>query len=469
MQRSSSDTRDSRVQHSVRALAHSVSPSAWHDVVEMRRADPTVAIAIRVGLATLIALVGGGLLGYSEVAGFAALGSLCCAFLRHEPYPRMAGKLACIGACVVAYTFAGAVLGALGLSIWLQIAVLSVAAGLAYLFLSAFRMTGPGPVILIFAAAGAAGFAHTGSDVRIATAAAAMGALVGWIVALLPALWNPHGPARVAVARALAATAALETEGEAAVSAARAAATRAREVIALGSRRDSHTAELLALVGAAEAVIDSGPHDTFAGRRADFVRFEAELRKTRPTIDIPREDISAVPDLERPRGFVREGALLLRDRALFIGACRVLAASALAGGFAAVVGLEHPLWATMGAMAALQGVNYRHTVARAIQRLLGNVVGALIAAAVLVLDLGYWPVVAVIVLLQTITELFVTRNYAVASIFVTAMALLLTGIGEPLGADIALSRVGDTLIGVVVGVVVAAVTIHRDDRHHLTS
>ncbi len=167
MQRSASGTRDSRVQHSVRALAHSVSPSAWRDVVEMRRADPTVAIAIRVGLATLIALVGGGVLGYSEVAGFAALGSLCCAFLRHEPYPRMAGKLACIGACVVAYTFAGAVLGALGLSIWLQIAVLSVAAGLAYLFLSAFRMTGPGPVILIFAAAGAAGFAHTGSDVRI--------------------------------------------------------------------------------------------------------------------------------------------------------------------------------------------------------------------------------------------------------------------------------------------------------------
>ena len=94
--------------------------------------------------------------------------------------------------------------------------------------------------------------------------------------------------------------------------------------------------------------------------------------------------------------------------------------------------------------------------------------GALIAAAVLVLDLGYWPLVAFIVLFQTITELYVTRNYAIASIFVTAMALLLTGIGEPLGADIALSRVADTLIGVVVGVVVAAVTIHRGDRHHLS-
>lgn len=468
MQRSLPGTNESRLQHSARALAHSVSPTVWRDVLEMRRADPTVAVAIRVGLATLIALVGGGLLGYTEVAGFAALGALCCAFLRHEPYRRMAGKLACVGACVVAYTFIGATLGALGFSIWLQIPVLSVAAGLAFLLLSAFRITGPGPVILIFAAAGAAGFADTASDVRLATAAAAVGAAVGWIVALLPAVGHPHSPARVAVARVLAATSSLETEGEAAVPAARSAVARAREVIALG-RRDSHSAELLALVDAAESVIDRGSHDTSDDHRADFLRFEAELRKVRRNIDIPRVDTATAPVLERPRSFVHEGVPLLRDRALLVGSGRVLMASAVAGCFAAAIGLQHPLWATMGAMAALQGANYRHTVARAFQRLLGNVVGALIAAAVLVLDLGYWPLVAVIVLLQTITELYVTRNYAIASVFVTAMALLLTGIGEPLGADIALSRVGDTLIGVVVGVVVAAVTIHRGDRHHLSS
>ncbi len=468
MQRLPSGSNDSRLQHSARALAHSVSPNVWRDVLEIRRADPTVAVAIRVGLATLIALVGGGLLGYTEVAGFAALGSVCCAFLRHEPYPRMAGKLLLVGACVAAYTFFGATLGALGLSIWLQIPALSVAAGLAYLVLSAFRITGPGPVILIFAAAGAAGFADTGHDVRLATVAAVSGAAVGWIVALFPAVWNPHGPARIAVARALAATSSIETEGEAAVPGARAAIDRAREVIALGGRRDSHTAELLALVDAAESVIDRGSHRSPGDHLADFLGFETELRKVRRNIDIPRVDTADDPVLERPRGFLREGVSLLRERALLVGSGRVLAASALAGSFAAAAGLQHPLWATMGAMAALQGLNYRHTVARAIQRLLGNMAGALIAAAVLVLDLGYWPLVAFIVLFQTITELYVTRNYAIASIFVTAMALLLTGIGEPLGADIALSRVADTLIGVVVGVVVAAVTIHRGDRHHLS-
>jgi len=180
-------------------------------------------------------------------------------------------------------------------------------------------------------------------------------------------------------------------------------------------------------------------------------------------------DGAGAPVVERPGGFVREGVRQLRDRTVLIGSARIVCASLLAGYCAASVGLEYPLWATMGAMAVLQSMNYRHTVQRSIQRLLGNVAGAGIAAAILVLDLGYWPLVVAIALFQTITELYVTRNYAIASVFVTAMALLLTGIGEELGPEVALGRIADTLVGVVVGVVVAAMTIHRGDRHHLAS
>ncbi len=74
----------------------------------MRRADPTIAVAVRVGVATLIALVGGGLLGHQEVAGFAALGALSSAFLRYEPFPRLATKLAAVGLGVTAFTAFGA-------------------------------------------------------------------------------------------------------------------------------------------------------------------------------------------------------------------------------------------------------------------------------------------------------------------------------------------------------------------------
>jgi hypothetical protein len=466
---STADPPYSRLRHAGGALAHSLSAVAWRRSLDVRGADAVVAPALRVGLAVLVVLVGGGLLGQQHLAGFAALGALSSAFGRHEPYRRLAGKAACAGAGVVAYVALGAAAGASGTAMWAQIALLAVAAGIAFWLLAAFRIIGPGAVILIFAAAGAAGFASTAADITAAVAAAAIGAVAGWVIVMAPALYNPHGPARIAVARALAAVSALETVGEAAVAPARAAIARAREVVALGPgrRSDAHSHELLALLDAADAVVDTGAHDTVLARRDDFARFESELRRVRRDIEIPRVGIADVSRPDRPESFLRTGVRDLRDRAIVVGTGRVVLASLLAGWIALAVGLQHPLWATMGAMAALQGANYRHTVQRAIQRLLGNVAGALLAAVLLAAALGYWPLVVVIVVLQTVAELYVTRNYALASIAVTAMALLLIGLGEPIGPDIAISRIGDTLIGVVVGVVVAALTIARGDHHHL--
>ena len=103
-----------QLRHTRGALAHPLSASAWKDALEVRRGDPTVAVALRVGLATMLALVGGGLLGYGQVAGFAALGALTSAFLRYEPYPRLAVRLPWVGLGIVGYTAFGAALGAMG-------------------------------------------------------------------------------------------------------------------------------------------------------------------------------------------------------------------------------------------------------------------------------------------------------------------------------------------------------------------
>jgi uncharacterized membrane protein YccC len=98
----------------------------------------------------------------------------------------------------------------------------------------------------------------------------------------------------------------------------------------------------------------------------------------------------------------------------------------------------------------------------------GNVGGAVVAAGLIALTLGYWQAVAVVVILQTAAELLVIKNYALTSLAVTPMALLLIGFSAPIGTEAAVARVADTLIGVVIGVVVAAVTISRSDRHHVT-
>ncbi|UYP18837.1 FUSC family protein [Rhodococcus sp. Z13] len=459
-----------RLHHARAALAHSVSATAWRDALEMRRPDPTVAVALRVGLATTIALVGGGLLGYTHVAGFAALGALSSAFLRYEPYPSRAVRLPWVGAGITAYTALGAALGALGAPMELQILVISLGAGLAFWLFTAFRLVGPGPVILVFAAAGASGFAADWADVRLVTTAAALGAVAGWVVAMAPALYNPYSPARIAVARALAAVSSLETQGAQAVPAARQSIVRAREVVGACARRDDdHIRELLALLDAAETVVDEGSHETVAERCDDFLRFEAELRKARRDIDIPHVDARGTRVPSAVRGSVGEGFERLTEQAVLAGTGRIVLASLFAAQLAVLCGLGHPLWASMGAMAALQGLNYRNTVQRAHQRMMGNVGGAVVAAVLLALDLGYWPLVVAAVVFQTMAELFVLRNYGLTSVCVTAMALLLTGLGGDAGTELAVDRVGDTLIGVAVGVIVAAVTIRRDDRHHLVA
>lgn len=150
-------------------------------------------------------------------------------------------------------------------------------------------------------------------------------------------------------------------------------------------------------------------------------------------------------------------------RTLLARGARITVAGVLAGALAITLGLDHPLWATMGAVAAMQGVGYHITVHRGVQRLLGNVAGALLAAGLLALPLGYWGAVVAIVVLQTVAEIASTVNYAVTSMAVTPMALLLTGLGAGLAPSVALDRVLDTAVGIVTGIVIAAVTISGAD------
>jgi hypothetical protein len=182
--------------------------------------------------------------------------------------------------------------------------------------------------------------------------------------------------------------------------------------------------------------------------------------------------------LRRSSGDMADGGTLRREplwitlaraphRTLLARSARITVAGAAAAAIAMSVGLDHPMWATMGAVAAMQGVGYHVTVHRGVQRLLGNVGGAVLAAGLLALPLGYWGAVVAIVVFQTIAEIAATVNYALTSLVVTPMALLLTGLGAGLGPGAALDRVLDTAVGIVTGIVVAAITISGADIEHL--
>ncbi|GAB2652684.1 FUSC family protein [Prescottella soli] len=454
------------------ALAHAVVPRTWRRAFELRTADATIAPAFRVGLATAVVLVAGGLLGHRELAGFAALGALAAAFGRYEPYPRLAGKLALVGAGLVAFVALGGALGAAALPAWALIGALSLAAGVASGYMNTFQLLGPGPVILVFAATGAAGYSTSWSDVGQVTSAAAVGVLVGWIAAMLPGFVLPLGPARLAAARALVSVGSLEEAGMDGVPAARAALHRAREVLAASGHSRAqygHGRDLARLLDAADEAIDVWVADGDGGQIREIAQHEQELRKVKRASILGGVGDRPSPrtELPAPNRVLKIARVNLTSTALRHTAVRVTIASAAAGWIAFACGLEHPLWASMGAIAALQGLNYTHTVERGIQRLLGNVAGAAIAAGLIALSLGFWESVVAVVVLQIAAELMVLVNYALTSLAVTPMALVMTGFTSPMTPEAGMTRILDTLVGVVIGVVVAAVTVSRTDRHHL--
>lgn len=345
-----------RLAHTTSALGHTRRPSTWRAAFHLRPTKHAFDPAIRVGIATATVLVIGGLLGEPELAALAGLGAVCGAFARYEPYGRRAGKVAIAGLMVLAAVALGGLLGSAPAAT--QIAVLSLAAGIAVAALASLKILGPGAVIVVFA-----GSAATAIDsLPQALLATALGVLAGLLAAVAP--------------------------------------------------------------------------------------------------------VTRVDKAEKAP-WVRDGLARLFSPEMRWAGARVLLASALAGWVALGLGLHHPLWAAMAATAAMQSVTFHSTMERGIQRLLGNISGAVLAIALLALGLGYWPTVVVIVALQMCTEVYVAKNYALASTTVTPMALLMMGIAGGITPEMAVSRVADTAIGVLLGVVVAIVTISLADRQHL--
>lgn len=110
----------------------------------------------------------------------------------------------------------------------------------------------------------------------------------------------------------------------------------------------------------------------------------------------------------------------------------------------------------VAAVAALSGAHLLAQLTRALQRLVGTLLGVALAAGILSLHLPPLAVIAVVVVCQAGAELFVGRNYAITMVFVTPLALLMIELAAPSDPLVLLrDRTIDTLIGVIVGVAVA--------------
>ena len=136
----------------------------------------------------------------------------------------------------------------------------------------------------------------------------------------------------------------------------------------------------------------------------------------------------------------------------------VVASGALATG----AGIGHPYWAMVSAVVPLAARDLSSQVVRGVHRVVGTALGLVVAGALLALDPPALALIAVVVLLQVAAELLIGRNYAVALVAVTPLALLMVHLAAPTPSRLLLLDRGvETLIGVVVGLAVGYLTRPR--------
>ena len=171
------------------------------------------------------------------------------------------------------------------------------------------------------------------------------------------------------------------------------------------------------------------------------------------------------PDAERFVPTLRRSAwVVLANPMLRRHLVRAFLAVTISGALGTLLGGQHPYWAMVAAVAGLSGRHMRARVTRALHRLVGTWLGVAVAAPFLLLyPRGVWAVVLIIAF-QIGAELFVGRNYMVALLSITPLALLMGQlVHEVPVTGLLVDRALETLLGCAVALVVLYFV--RDHRH----
>lgn len=144
-------------------------------------------------------------------------------------------------------------------------------------------------------------------------------------------------------------------------------------------------------------------------------------------------------------------------RAAWLEGLGYLVAAGLAGTLATLagqwLGFGHNYWAMVAAVVPLVGHTTRHRISRGVQRIIGTVLGLAVLAAILLLGLEPWQTVLVMALCQFGAEMFIIRQYLLAQVFITPLALISTLLVVPSSPALLLrDRIIETVIGAAVGV-----------------
>ncbi|MEW2134140.1 FUSC family protein [Streptomyces sp. NPDC005435] len=394
-------------------------------------------------------------LGRLDLALYTMAGALCALYAHDRPYAARARVLALVVLGMTAGLAAALLTASLTSDPVVLVTVGALLAAVQKTVCEATRIGPPGNVVVAFVMSAALFVPQTPGQIPGHLALALGAGAWAWLIGMAPGLFRPHGPERRAVAAALRAVAAQVGGGAgAARTAAYAALHTARSALhASGVRPDPTRRALAALLTEAETAL--------ATPDADAAVLRAHADALRGTGPVPGAAVTAPePPYPRPRPVPLAHLAPL--------ALRTALGCALAGYAALALGVGRPSWALVTA-AALYQANVTRTWSRALQRVLGNLLGVLLFAALAPLT-HLHPVVLVLCCAACNfgAEALIARNYWLGSVCVTPMALLITEFAhlQDPGA-LMTQRVLDTLVGALTGFAAAVLVTNRRAGRHL--
>jgi uncharacterized membrane protein YccC len=426
----------------------------------------SVVAAIAPPAFTLLAL------GRLDLVMYAMAGSLCALYAHNRPYAARAGVLVWVVLGMLGGLAVALVAASLTGSAVVLVTVGALLAAAQKVLCDATRVGPPGNVVLTFVSSASLFAPQTLGQVPGHLALAAGTGAWAWLVCMAPALLRPHGPERRATAAALKAAAGFAGtagagEGHDRARAAGCAAVQAAWQSLLSTHAPSRTRRALERLVVRAEVALAAPAEADAGRLRAWA---GSLRGTGPVPEAGLPDAVA----DEPLGAAAAPPLRTRLGPLTPLAVRTALGCALAGYASLALGIGRPYWALVTA-ASLYQANIALTWSRAVQRVVGNVVGVLVFLAVVPLaHLGPVALVLCCLAFSFGAEVLISRNYWLGSVCVTPMALLITefaGYQEP--RALMTERVVDTVVGALVGFVAAVAVTNRraGDRveHALTA
>jgi hypothetical protein len=126
-------------------------------------------------------------------------------------------------------------------------------------------------------------------------------------------------------------------------------------------------------------------------------------------------------------------------------------AAGAAGTISTALHIGHPYWAIVAAIVPISAVSMSHSLVRATHRVIGTFLGLILAWAILAFEPSGLVGIIIVVALQVGAELFVGRNYALALIFVTPLALVMIALAHPVGVTALIEdRAIETALGTAV-------------------